>query len=213
MEEPRSHRNPGIVARKLGRLREPHVAPLTGFAERLQDKHPGELVPWFDPAEAGADARILVLLRAPHKTAIREFGGSGLVSPDNDDQTDENMWRLLRDADVDRAREVVTWNVVPWYRERVRPPRDLDESRRPLLDLLRLLPEVRVAVLLGEVAARGWKRAADAQSAAGVPLDLPVLTAPHPKHASPGNTGSEKREKIRSALLEARRVAGLPAAA
>lgn len=60
-------------------------------------------------------APILLLLEAPGAKATRERGGSGFVSPDNNDGTAQNMWELLAEAGYDRGADVVTWNVVPWY--------------------------------------------------------------------------------------------------
>lgn len=108
-------------------------------------------MPDFDPTEAGVEAPILLLLEAPGAKATRERGGSGFVSPDNDDGTAENMWRLLREAGIDRRREVVTWNVVPWYigsDRKIRPADsdDLLEGRRYIQELRELLPALRVVV-------------------------------------------------------------------
>lgn len=86
--------------------------PLTDFVERLRTSKPESAVPYFDPTEAGVEALILLLLEAPGRRSALE-AGSGFVS--SDDQTAQNMWHLLRDAGIDRARDVVTWNVVPWY--------------------------------------------------------------------------------------------------
>lgn len=115
------------------------------------------------------------------------------------------MWSLLREAGIDRRSELVTWNIVPWYvgdGMAIRPVsvRDLQEARPALLELLSLLPHVRVAVLLGRKAAHGWRRAG---------IDLQALEAPHP---SPQvlNIRPAARDQIRTALIEARRLAGLP---
>lgn len=156
-------------------------------------------MPWFDPHEAGVEARILLLLEAPGRRAV----GSGFVSPDNDDQTAQNMWTLLREAGIDRRREVVTWNIVPWYigdGQRIRPATraDLDQARPALRELLSLLPDLRVVVLLGRKAARGWTRAG---------LDLDSVEAPHPSPLAL-NTRPAARDAVRAALVRARLLAG-----
>ena len=121
------------------------------------------------------------------------------MSPDNNDDTAANMWRLLRDAGVERACNVVTWNVVPWYLgdgKRIRDPNssDLQESQKPLRDLLGLLRSCKLlaVVLLGKKAKEGW-------SDADVDSGLPVRKAPHP---SPQNLNTKpgKREEIRQGL-------------
>ncbi|HVA18915.1 MAG TPA: uracil-DNA glycosylase [Solirubrobacteraceae bacterium] len=213
LEWPRVNRDPDEVARKRALLGEPHIAPLTRFVERLRaSRGGGEAVPWFDPTEAGVGARILLLLEAPGPKATGGHGprpasrGSGFVSPDNDDHTAQNMWTLLQEAHIDRRREIVTWNVVPWYvgdgdRIRAVSARDLLESRSALGELLGLLEDLRVVVLLGRKAAQGWRSAAPA-------LGLATIEAPHPSPLVL-NTTPGARAQILNALLTARCVAGL----
>ncbi len=198
------------MERKLALLDEPHIAPLTQFVRRLRSQRGGgESVPWFDPDEGGVGARILLLLEAPGPRATGPGGprpaaeGSGFISCDNNDQTAANLWALLDQAGVDR-REIVTWNIVPWYvgdGTAIRPVSvaDLEEARPALRELLSLLPEVRVVVLLGRKAAAGWQRAG---------TDLPTIEAPHPSPQAV-NPRPAAWAEIRSALIEARRRAGL----
>lgn len=208
---PRVHRFPAAVEAKLARLREPHVVPLTEFVERLRVAHGGgEAVPWFDPAEAGVRARILLLLEAPGARATGPGGprpasaGSGIISPDNDDQSAFNMWNLLREAGIERSLDVVTWNVVGWYvgdGTRIRPVcvRDMDEARGSLCELVGLLPKLQVIVLLGRKASVAWRRA-------GIKSSVPILEAPHPSPLSL-NGRPHRRQGILEALLEAKRIA------
>lgn len=138
-DEPRTNRDPAEVDRKLSLPTAHHVAPLTAFVERLRRSKPQAAVPYFDPTEAGIGARILLLLEAPGRRSALE-AGSGFVSPDNDDQTAQNMWQLLRDAGIDRGRDVVTWNVVPWYlgdgqKIRATQPSDLGEAQEATREL------------------------------------------------------------------------------
>lgn len=181
----------------------PHVAPLTGFVERLRALHPDAAVPYFDPTEAGTGATILGLFEAPGPKAAPP-AGSGFVSADNNDQTAQNVWMLLRDAGIDRRSEYVAWNVVPWYvgdGGRIRPVRgsDLSEAQQATEDLLALLPNLRVAVLFGKAAARAWKR---------IEPGVEAIEAPHPSPLNV-NTRPEVRTEIRRALVEAKRRAGV----
>lgn len=186
-------------------LRLPHVAPLTDFVERLRASHPGAAVPYFDPTEAGTGGTILGLFEAPGPKAAPP-AGSGFVSADNNDQTAQNVWKLLREAGVDRRSEYVAWNVVPWYvgdGKRIRAVRaaDLAEAQSATEDLLGLLPDVRVAVLFGKAAAQTWERIGPIEG----------IEAPHPSPLNV-NTRPEARDKIRAALVEARRRARPPRA-
>lgn len=197
-DAPRTNREPAEIERKISLLHTPHVAPLTEFVERLRASKPEAAVPYFDPTEAGIAARVLLLLEAPGRRSALE-GGSGFVSPDNDDQTAQNMWHLLRDAGIDRGRDVVTWNVVPWYigggsKIRATRPSDLEEAREATRELLSLLPSVCVVVLLGIPAATAW-RALD--------FNLEAIEAWHPSPLNL-NTRPERRDEIMLALVEAR---------
>jgi hypothetical protein len=175
------------------------MLPLAEHVELIRAERGSDRVPDFDPTEAGVLAPVLLLLEAPGGKATRERGGSGFVSPDNDDATAENMWRLLREAGIERSRDVVTWNIVPWYlgsdtKIRQAAQRDLDEARPHLIELLGLLPSLVVAVLIGKRAAYGWRY---------LRATLPTIEVPHP---SPRNLNSRpwSRAAIRTGLATAR---------
>lgn len=148
----RAHADSEFLAAKLARLEEPHIAPLTALARRIQAVHAG--VPFFDPCNGGVDAGVLCLLEAPGPKA-KDF-----VSQENNDQTAETIHRLMDAANLPR-RDVVLWNVVPFYigaadRSKLRAARksDLDVGRPWLINLLELLPNLKVALLLGRKAQR-----------------------------------------------------------
>jgi hypothetical protein len=182
---PKANGDPAEVARKLSLLREPHIAPLTAFVERLRAQHGGgESVPWFDPTEAGVRARILALLEAPGPKATGSAGprpkakGSAFISADNTDPTADHVWHLLRNSGIDRAREYAAWNIVPWYVGDGRAIRsatreDIEQARPALLELLDLMSELRVVMLLGDAAQKGWDRAR-------INRGLHVIRARHP---------------------------------
>jgi len=130
--------------------------------------------------------------------------GSGFISADNDDRSAQNMWGIFRDAGIDRSRDVVNWNIVPWYlgdANKIGNVRtsDIDEARPALVELLSRLAGLRVVVLCGRKAQAGWDRAQ-------LTVDLPVLRVPHPSGRWL-NAHPEDRDKIVAALVEARRLA------
>ncbi len=103
-----------------------------------------------------------------------ERGGSGFISPDNNDLSAQNMWDLLREAGIDRFRDVVTWNVVPWYigddsAIRAAEANDLADAGAAIRTLVSLLPNLRAVVLIGGAAQRGWAR---------LGIDLPTIMSP-----------------------------------
>ena len=139
-----------FLTAKLSRLEQPHIAPLTALARRIQAAHAG--VPFFDPDNGGANASVLCLLEAPGPKAM------DFVSQENNDQTAENMYRLMDAARLAR-RDVVLWNMVPFYigaadRSKLRAARqsDLDAGRPWLIELFGLLTQLKVVVLLGRKA-------------------------------------------------------------
>lgn len=203
-DRPRTNRDAAELERKRRLLDAPHMGPLVSYVGRIRADRGADRVPDFDPTEAGVHARILLLLEAPGPKATRERGGSGFVSPDNNDGSAENMWHLLREAGVDRATEVATWNVVPWYigsDKKIRPAQsdDLVEARAYIEELISLLPALAVVVLIGKPAAEGWRR---------LRLDLPSAQAPHPSPQNL-NTRPHYRAEILNALQAARQLAGL----
>ena len=184
-DHPRSHKDLIYLAAKLARIDEPHISPLNDLVRDMQADTGGE-VPWFDPDSGGTAARALFLYEAPGARSTGPDGprkkskGSGIISPDNNDDTAENSWLLYRDANLPRHLTVV-WNIVPWYLgtpTAIRSPDDDDvAAAQPYLDrLVRLLPDLRVVVAFGDKARDGWLRYLLRPDA---PL-LPTLACPHP---------------------------------
>ena len=196
---PRANKLEAELQRKRSLLLSPHARPLTEYVARVRDARGRDRVPDFDPTEAGIRATMLLLLEAPGGKATRERGGSGFISPDNNDGTAENMWHLLREAGVERAKDVVTWNIVPWYlgsdaKIRSAEARDLEEARPFVTELLGLVTSLRVVVLIGRRAVDGWRQLA---------IEIPSIEVPHPSPQNL-NTRPQYRAVIRDRLVEAR---------
>jgi hypothetical protein len=200
-DAPRTNRDPAELELKRRLLRSPRIAPLTDLVERLRAEGDGRDVPYFDPTQAGTDARLLLLLEAPGRRGATVRSGSGFISPDNDDPTAQSTWTLMRDAGIDR-RLAVNWNVVPWYLgsdARLDSPRsaDLAEAAAATRELLSLLPELRVVVLMGKPARTAW-------DLLGI-RNPPALRTWHPSPRSL-NGRPAYREHILETLIEARRM-------
>lgn len=197
---PRGHRNPEFVVEKRRHVMAAQVRTLNELVERLRRAHPDALIPWFDPAEAGTAAPILLLPEAPGRRAAPEQG-SGFVSADNNDQTAENLWSLLAEAKIDRQQSIVTLNVVPWYigdTTKIRPAHgaDIQAARAALSQLLELLPNLKVVLLLGRAAQKAWTTHRPTN------LPVPVLSCPHPSPKNL-NTRPEARRQILDSLQRA----------
>lgn len=146
---PRMHRDPDFLAAKRARLWEPHIAPINGLTQRIVESGKGD-VPYVDPDSGGIAARVLFLLEAPARAAAH---GSGMLSADNDDTTAAHVWEAYQHSGL-RRDFGVHWNAVPWYvgkREKIRAvtPAEVEEGRRWLIELLELLPELRVLLTMG----------------------------------------------------------------
>ena len=158
-------RDAGALRERLDQLDAPHVAPLNAYVRNLRNRLGGDHVPWFDPASAGVDAEVLLLLEAPGARSVSTDGlrarpGSGIISPDNDDMTAANTTRLRDAAGLDRTR-LLHWNAIPWYigdGTTIRPANEADrrEALPELRTLLALLPKLRVVVTMGRAAQIIW---------------------------------------------------------
>lgn len=166
-----------VKTARLARLQEPHIAPLTAFVDRIRkttDPHAPYWAPYFDPKSGGTSAQVLLLLESPGPKVSQ----TGLISADNPDGTAENMSCLLKLAGLSRDR-VLMWNSFPWQlsAQQVVVPGEnhLREAAQVTLELISLLPQLKVVVLVGSRAARGWTHVAPL-------LDQPpaVLKCPHP---------------------------------
>jgi len=173
---PRGHRDQKLVARKLTLLDEPHIRPVSELVREIR-RVVGRDVPYVDPTLGGTEARILFLLEAPAAAAAH---GSGMLSPDNDDGTAANVFRLYESSRLTR-RWCLHWNVVPWYigsgtRIRAASGADVLEGQQWLARLIQQLPDLRLVVAMGRPAGNGFARYLLHEDA----RILPWLAVPHP---------------------------------
>lgn len=150
-------RDPAVRERRRAMLALAHVAPLTALAASLR-RRPSVEVPDFDPMDGGTKASMLFLFEKPGPMTARDTtgsrAGSGFISRDNDDQTAEATFSFMVQAGIPRKR-TVTWNVVPWWNgTRKITTSELREGIELVRDLIKLLPRLRVVVLVGKKAAR-----------------------------------------------------------
>ena len=204
---PRTLANAEAVADRRSRLDAPHLEPLNELVRAIREQR-SEAVPWFDPESGGVNARVLLVLEAPGPKAAPSPRGSkvtssGFVSLDNDDQTAANLQGLVREAALERNL-LLMWNIVPWYlgnadhtKIAAAHARDVDAGGPWLRELVALLGDLRVAVLLGEKALRGWFRVSSQML-----VPVPVLAAPNPSPRS-----LQPHPQRRQAILEALRAA------
>lgn len=180
------------------------AAPLSRWVEELIDarSRAGLLadIPTIDPADAGIEARVLLLMEAPGPmtNAANAKPGSGFISSDNNDPTAENLWRARRSAGLIDG--TLLWNVVPWYLgpANKKPTMvDLRDGASPLRGLIALLPELHTVVTLGVVPRKGWSRFGRPNLGVGVR----TIETWHPSQLAMNQAG--KRAHLDAALARA----------
>lgn len=195
LDAPRGFHNPDRVAERLVMLKTaPSTQPLRSWADDLAARR-RVVVPHFDPAEAGVDARVLMLLEAPGPMANEhgERPGSGFISVDNDDPTAQNIWTTRNDVGLHDG--VLVWNIVPWYLGPASIHPTVSVMAQGAMELRRLLPllqNVSAIVLSGRYAQSGWKK----HVAPFVGSALTVFETWHPSALSfnqPGHSDDFKR--------------------
>lgn len=152
-------------------------------------------MPWFDPADGGIDARVMILLETPSRAGtLPRF-----VSIDNPSPTQRNL-RACVEASGLRRPDLVLWNVSPWIG-------DADANGRlsaaqvragivTLPALLAHLPALQCVVLSGRVAQRARTAIETARP------DIHVLAMPHPSPLSLCRS-PDVVQRIRSTLAQA----------
>ncbi len=188
LDGPPIFRDPKAGEQREAQIFSGHVAPLNNWVRQLRTRlGPNAIVPWFDPWDGGCEAQILWLLEAPGPKATRERGGSGFISCNNNDGTAQNTWETREEAGVPR-RLVVHWNVIPYYlgtstRIRACNPHDVAAVGPLLMELLKLLPRLKVVILGGAAARKIW------QGFAPIRIKLHLIECPHP---SPTNINTRR---------------------
>ena len=160
-----------------------HILPLKRYVDSLRDLHPTNFTPYFDPNDAGINAKILLLFEKPGRMTDPSNGGSGFISQDNNDESARATKKFLSDAKIDRS-EIIIWNTIPsWNGTRKITKSERDEAGKFLKQLLDITKEVSVIILVGKEAQKMIKI-----------VDLSnyhIFLSPHP---SPINRASRRKE-------------------
>ncbi len=147
-------KNRAIRQARFARIKEPHIKKLTSFVEKMraEQDYINRNIPYFDPCDGGTNATLLYLLESPGDKAVL----SGFISRDNPDETARNFLKLT--ANIPR-KHTVMWNIVPWHVGRGRiSSKDFVAGLSQLTKLLRLLPKLRIVVLIGKKAQRAGEK-------------------------------------------------------
>lgn len=183
---------PAVLAVKLAHIRDRHVAPINALADRVADAEgfARGLVPYVDPQLGGVDAEVLALLDNP-STKAEAGTGSGLLSLENDDLTARNCAKAYNAFGLTPGK-VVHWNVAPAPIAGAKNGRSSASERvrgaRWLRELLELLPNLRVILLMGDMARDGWMKSGIDAVGVFIPADVP-----HPSGKGMANTDAHLR--------------------
>ena len=132
-------------------LYDAHITPLTTLVDWIRaEQGVSKKIPYFDPWDGGIFAKVLFLLEAPGPKSV----DCDFVSKDIPDPTAKNLNELIQEAGISR-KDIVIWNVVPWYigdGKKIRPAKksDINSGQKYLERLLFLLPRLEAVVLLGK---------------------------------------------------------------
>ena len=131
------------------------VAAINRFIDELGAENEAGHPPYIPPICGGVDALALSMSRDPGPKA-GGIKGSGFLSIENDDPSAERMGQFLGEAGIN-YRQVVPWNAYPWYINSDPTAEQLFAGVEPLRRLISLMPRLRVVILHGTTAAKGWK--------------------------------------------------------
>jgi len=144
------------LLRRKKMLNEPHILALSKYTKSLRNKKLGK-IPDFDPLDGGTDAKILFLFEKP---GPQVFGDRsyGFISSDNNDETAANTLKFMSEANIPRN-ITCSWNTIPGWDGKIKFTTD-DERRggNEIGNILKLLPSLKVIVLVGRIAQKNFAR-------------------------------------------------------
>ncbi len=183
-------------------LRIPPIAPITDLVESLRTAGHGD-VPYVAPIYGGIRALLLTVLTSPARTACATQGGTGFLCIENPNPTAANLKHLIEDAGI-RCEDMVPWNAYPWFTERERvSAAELELGIEPWLQLMSLLPALRVIMLLGGKAKDGWERLLQRQPELASRPGLLVISSWSPGPGALRGLNRQEREQRQQDLRDA----------
>jgi hypothetical protein len=174
-------------------LTAPHIAPINQFVDSIRDRDGRGWAPYVAPLHGGVDAQVLSILRDPGP-ATRDGTGSGFLAIENDDPTAERQVVLFESGGIS-PRQVLPWNAYPWYFNRQPTASELDAGAQVIVELLDLLPDLRVVLLQGRDAEVGWKKVVRRLPAPIEERGVSVLTTIHPGRQALFTPNREERAR------------------
>lgn len=132
-----------------------HVAPINMLVDILRKQSSMDSVPYIPPMYGGVHAGLLSVMRDPGPKTQGINNGSGFICMENDDPTAEAVCNYFSAVNIS-ADTIVPWNIYPWYINRKPNSRELELGIEPLKLLINMLPDLKVVMLHGGDAHKGW---------------------------------------------------------
>ncbi|MFG1922506.1 hypothetical protein [Cryptosporangium sp. NPDC048952] len=193
----------------------PHVRAINELVDELREVDGRGSMPYVAPWHGGVEARVLSVSGDPG----RADRGSGFLCTENDEQGAERQ-ALEFEALGISPREVTLWNAYPWYRDAKGDPNgvQLGVGADVLERLIGLLPSLRVVLLQGKVAQRGWERLGERAGKLVAERGLTVVTTYGPSrqaiwHRDPAVVAERVADRDRAYREVAAIIAAVPGTA
>lgn len=119
--------------------------------------------------------------------------GSSFLCIENDDPTAERQCNLFQEYGIP-ADQVLPWNAYPWYVNRAPLAAERERGAAVLVDLMALLPNLRVVLLQGNDAADTWRRVTKAHPTMTTERGITVVKSIHPGRQALWTNDPEQRQ-------------------
>lgn len=160
MDVPRSPRalaSDDVRDERAAAIRLPNVRPINDLIDEIGRDVGVENLAYNDPTFGGVDAEVLFVLKAPEGDASSDRNRVSFQSFDNDDSGAEFLFRTCNRLGLAREK-CAGWNICPFPIEGKNPSRgELERARPYTMRALELLPHLKVVLLLGNPAQKGWE--------------------------------------------------------
>jgi hypothetical protein len=137
--------------------------------------------------------RLLTVVSSPGSQTRAAPVSTGFLCIENPDPAAATVKRLMREADIG-PREMTPWNACPWFTD------SPQAGVEPWVQLIRLLPDLRVLMLMGGDAQSGWRRARQRHPALLPGADVKIICTYSPgqqalRHPDPAERARREEDR------------------
>lgn len=154
---PRALASDRVRSERAAAIRLPHVQPINDLIDEIGRDVGVRNLAYNDPTFGGTEAEVLFVLKSPEGDAGSDRNRVSFQSFDNDDSGAEFLFRTCERFALPRVK-CAGWNICPFPIEGKNPSRtELERARPYTMRMLELLPHLKVVLLLGNPAQKGWE--------------------------------------------------------